>query len=116
MFRHFHPVVQVCVERVPCVRAMSEAALWVSKALSYAILVGSLIMQAPQIYKIVQARSAAGITPGSRTWQRPHIARPLRASAEPLRGCSGQPCALRTARGLSSPHIFNMPPPPSFAT
>jgi len=35
--------------------------------------------------------------PGRRTWQRPHIARPLRASAEPLRGCAGQPCALRTA-------------------
>ena len=41
---------------------MSEAALWVSKALSYAILVGSLIMQAPQIHKILTARSAAGIT------------------------------------------------------
>ena len=41
---------------------MSSAALWVSKALSYAILVGSLIMQAPQIYKILKARSAKGIT------------------------------------------------------
>ena len=41
---------------------MSSAALWVSKALSYAILVGSLIMQAPQIYKILRARSAKGIT------------------------------------------------------
>jgi hypothetical protein len=40
----------------------SPAALWVSKALSYAILVGSLIMQAPQIYKILRARSAKGIT------------------------------------------------------
>ena len=40
----------------------SSAALWVSKALSYAILVGSLIMQAPQIYKILKARSAKGIT------------------------------------------------------
>ena len=38
------------------------SALWVSKALSYAILAGSLIMQAPQIYKIVKAKSAAGIT------------------------------------------------------
>jgi hypothetical protein len=34
----------------------------VSKALSYAILVGSLIMQAPQIYEILRARSAKGIT------------------------------------------------------
>ena len=42
--------------------AMSSAALWVSKALSYAILVGSLIMQAPQIYKILRAKSAKGIT------------------------------------------------------
>ena len=41
---------------------MSSAALWVSKALSYAILVGNLIMQAPQIYKILRARSAKGIT------------------------------------------------------
>ena len=40
----------------------SAAALWVSKALSYAILVGSLIMQAPQSYEILRARSAKGIT------------------------------------------------------
>ena len=44
--------------------------------------------------------------PGSRTWQRPHMARPPRASAEPLRGCAGQPCALRAAPRLDlSTHI-----------
>ena len=34
------------------------------------------------------------------------MVRPLRASAEPLRGCAGQPCALRTAPRLElSTHI-----------
>ena len=50
------------VAAVASVALMSSAALWVSKALSYAILVGSLIMQAPQIYKILRARSTKGIT------------------------------------------------------
>ena len=36
--------------------------VWLSKALSVAIIAGSLIMQAPQIHKIVKARSAAGLT------------------------------------------------------
>eukprot|EP00964_Phaeocystis_antarctica_P063681 scaffold38240_cov63-Phaeocystis_antarctica.AAC.1 len=45
-------------------------------------------------------RAAACSMPGSRTWQRPHMARPLRASAEPLHGCAGQPCALRTSPRL----------------
>ena len=55
--------------------------------------------------------------PGSRTWQRPHIARLLgsfyRASAEPLHG---SPAPSGLLPGLSSPHTFNMPPRPSFAT
>ena len=34
----------------------------VKGALPYATLVGSLAMQAPQIYKILKAKSAAGIT------------------------------------------------------
>ena len=41
----------------------ADLTLLLSKALSFAIIAGSVIMQAPQIYKIVKARSAAGLTP-----------------------------------------------------
>lgn len=41
----------------------ADLTLLLSKALSFAIIAGSVIMQAPQIYKIVSARSAAGLTP-----------------------------------------------------
>ena len=70
---------------------MSEAALWVSKALSYAILVGSLIMQAPQIYKIVKARSAAGIT--AMGWAISVFSMTRAAPPYPWLGCQGSASA-----------------------
>ena len=54
------------------------------------------------------------VAPGSRTWQRLHIATPLRASAGPLSAAvPGRSSPFGPLHGLRSPHMFNLRPPPS---